>query len=119
MLPALLSALLTATMVHADARVNPLDVLTAMTACVPVMELDPVDGRAPGVLFHVESDPPSGGWLGLTVNSLLLPVESEFYAHPRHREITLQFGELTDDQPQHDEVRANRDAIIACFQSVP
>ena len=105
-------------MVHAEPLVNPLDVLTTMGACVRVAEISPVSGRAPGVLFHVASDPPSGGWLGLTVHSLLMPIESEFVAHPRHPEITLQFAELAEDLPQREAVRANRDAIVTCFESV-
>jgi hypothetical protein len=42
MLPVLLSALLAASLVHAEPRVNPLDVLTAMGVCVPVVEISPV-----------------------------------------------------------------------------
>jgi hypothetical protein len=114
MLPILLAAAVSAS----EPLVNPLDVLTAMGACVRVVEISPVGGRAPGVLFHVASDPPSGGWLGLTVHSLLMPIESEFYAHPRHPEITLQFGELAGDLPERDAVGANRDAIAACFEDV-
>jgi hypothetical protein len=47
-----------------------------------------------------------------------MPIESEFYAHPRHPEITLQFGELAGDLPERDAVGANRDAIAACFEDV-
>jgi hypothetical protein len=97
---------------------NPADIVAAMafrdSGCLTVTEVYRVEQPTPHIQFHVLSDPPSGAVLQWTAASSILAGDrlQENYVHSRHPEVTLSFGILADDQPQHDEVRANRDAII-------
>ncbi len=123
MLPTLLSVLLTAAAIG-DEPTNPVDIVAAMasrdTGCITMTDVSVVEQPTPHIQFHVLSDPPSGASLQWTAASAVLSggQPKENYVHSRHPEVTLSFGILADDQPQRDEVRANRDAIIACFESV-
>jgi hypothetical protein len=104
-----------------DEPTNPVDVMAAMASresgCVTVTEVFALNDPAPHVQFHALSDPPSGGILTWT-NAVHRFPASEIYPHPRHGKVTLRFAELTTEHPQYEQVRANRDAIAACFQSV-
>src|SRR5918996_4727184 len=115
MLPALLMARLLAFAIG-DEPTNPVDIMAAMASresgCVTVTEVFALDDPVPHVQFHVLSDPPSGGILTWTTAAPRFPA-SELYPHPRHGEVLLRFAELTSDHPQYDQVRANRDVIIA------
>jgi hypothetical protein len=85
------------------------------TDCTTVTEVYRDEQPTPHIQFHVLSDSPSGAALQWTAASDALSggKRKENYLHPRHPEVTLSFGVLADDQPQPDEVRTNRDAIIA------
>jgi hypothetical protein len=107
-----------------DEPTNPVDIMAAMasrdTGCITVTDVYRVDEPTPHVQFHVLSDPPSGAVLQWIAASSVLAGgrQQENYGHPRHPEVSLSFRVLADDQPQYDEVRANRDTIVSCFQSV-
>ena len=100
---------------------NPFDVLAAMasreTGCITVTEVAVVEWPTQHVQFHVHTDPPSGGSLIWTASAHRFTL-AETYAHPHASEVTLAFAELTPEHPQHDAVRANRDAIVSCFRAV-
>jgi len=108
--------------INAGEPVNPVDLLVAMadreSACLSVVEASQLDAPSPQVQFCMESDPHSGGWLGWTPSLEHFPSLEETHAHPRQPEITLAFASLPDDMPEHESVRSNRDAIIACFEQV-
>jgi hypothetical protein len=90
------------------------------TGCIIVTEACRVNQPTPHVQFHIDSDPPSGAVLQWTAATSVLSQGhlQENHVHPRHPEVTLSFSELSGDIPQHDEVRANRDTVIDCFQQV-
>jgi hypothetical protein len=101
---------------------NPVEILAAMadreSGCLSEGEVSRVDAPSPHFQFSVQSDPPSGGWPGWTPSLERFPSLEETYAHPRQPAVTLAFASLADDMPDHDAVRANREAIIGCFEQV-
>jgi hypothetical protein len=106
---------------HRCEPTNAIDVMAAMASresgCVTVTEVYALHDPVPHVQFYVLSDPPSGGILTWTNAAHRFPA-SEIYPHPRRGEVLLRFAELTTEHPQYEQVRANRDSIAACFQSV-
>src|SRR4051812_19289895 len=114
MLRALLFALILGDPIEVDAT-TPLQVLTAMAGCVPIVAgtLEP-DGS---VQFHVDTDPPSGGVLSWEMPDLDGSVW-EIYHQPQHPAVLLRFARRPDDAPQQAEVRANRDRIVSCFSEL-
>lgn len=105
-----------------DEPTNPVDILAAMASresgCVTVTDVFVIEEPTQHIQFHVHTDPPSGGTLTWSVATPRFPALTENHAHPRHPEVALIFAELTAEHPQHDQVRANRDVIITCFQMV-
>lgn len=114
MLRALLLALILGDPVEVDIT-SPLQVLTAMAGCVPIVAGSVrLDGS---IEFHVDSDPPSGGTLTWAMPDLD-ETRWELYRQPQHPAVVLLFARRPDDAQQQAEVRANRDRIVSCFTSL-
>jgi hypothetical protein len=95
----------------------PLDVAMAMHRCANITEIwVESDDSWPGLFFS--TDTLVGGWLGTTWESINWSVGDELYQHPRRESVTLRFHELSPDSAQYELIRANRDAIVACYVSV-
>jgi hypothetical protein len=117
----MLRALLLALIISGDPidvdPTSPLQVLVAMTTCVPIVTGSVhSDGT---VEFHVDTPLPSGGTLIWSAPDLD-EARWELYRQPQHPKVVLRFAQRDGDPdtPMEQEIRANRDRIAACFTSL-